>query len=404
MDNITSLEGILYASCTMIFIYDFLFRENHSKGDLRKASEIGFAVTAGQLRKDRYSFGETAQRGFARRSKPTFFGQPQSTHANEDTVLLIPGVNVRAHYQSKTTSERTTKGQSAASPFSSHFVPNDSTDYTDTVSNSSNGLRSGSKSASLHAWLNIQQLPREMILLPALLDFVDKALAPITLAYQNVEDKNETDCGSSEDVGNETESIMSSSLSDHSSFPVNVVVFINIQPSDIRFSCSPVSKVECLLRIPSLDFVISSTTSPNSSSKLGQMSKKGKLQSGNNRNKSGSIEVSEADVGGFSITACLSRFSFCIFHPYGKQYGSTSERSFIDSGLFPGRRKKRGPVPQPISGRKDSFSLNVEFIKFNLFRKRIQESSSLASKMRRSFSSDSSDLKTDVQVSSKCLF
>ena len=379
-------------------------RENHSKGDLRKASELGFAATTGQLRRDRNSAGEATQRGFPRRSKPSLFSQPQNTHTNEDTVLLIPGVNVRVHYQSKTTSERPTKGQTGASSATGSFISSDSADCTDNLSVSSSTWRSGSKSASLHAWLNIQQLPREMILLPSLLDFVDRALAPITLAYQNVEDKNETDCGSSEDVENETESMLSSSLSDHTSFPVNVVVFINIEPSDIRFSCSPVSKVECLLRIPSLDFVISSTTSPNSSSKIGQMSKKGKQQSVNNRSKSGSSETYETDIGGFSITACLSRFSFCIFHPYGKQYGSTSERSFIDAGLFPGRRKKRGPVPQPISGRKDSFSLNVEFIKFNLFRKRIQESSNISAKMRRSFSSESADLKTEVQVSSKYLF
>ena len=229
---------------------------------------------------------------------------------------------------------------------------------------------------------------------------MDRALAPITLAFQNNDEKNGTDV-SSEDGGNETESMLSSSVLDQSSFPVNAVVFINVQPSDIRFSCSPVSKVECLLRIPSLDFVISSTTTPNNPTKSSLVSKKGKQQSGNSKSKAGNSEIFEADVGGFCITACLSRFSFCIFHPYGKQYGSTSERSFLESGLFPGRRKKRGPVPQPISGRKDSLSLNVEFIKFNLFRKRIQESSNPSSKIRKSSSSDSAELKTDVQVSSK---
>jgi len=382
---------------------DSQLRENHSKGDLRKASEIGFAATTGQHRRDRSSTSEASQKGFARRSKPSLFSQPQNTHTSEDTILLLPGVNVRVHYQSKTTSERTAKAQfSSSSTTGGSFISSDSADVTDNLSTSSNSWRSGSKSASLHAWLNIQQLPREMILLPSLLDFIDKALAPITVADQNIDETNETDYLSSEDIGNETESMLSSSISDHSSFPVDVVVFINIQPSDIRFSCSPVSKVECLLRIPSLDFVISSTTSPNNSSKSPQTPKKGKQQTGSNKFKPGNNELSEADIGGFSITACLSRFSFCIFHPYGKQYGSTSERGFVDSGLFLGRRKKRGPILQPISGRKDSLSLNVEFIKFNLFRKRIQVSSSTSTKVKRSFSSESADMKTEVQVSITC--
>ena len=41
------------------------------------------------------------------------------------------------------------------------------------------------------------------------------------------------------------------------SIPVDVVVYIKVKPSLIRFSCVPVSRVECLLRLPSLDLVFS---------------------------------------------------------------------------------------------------------------------------------------------------
>lgn len=41
------------------------------------------------------------------------------------------------------------------------------------------------------------------------------------------------------------------------SFPVDVVVFIRVEPSIIRFNCIPVSRVECLLQVPSLDVVFS---------------------------------------------------------------------------------------------------------------------------------------------------
>lgn len=357
---------------------------------MRKTSELGHPTAASQMRRDRFSADDAGQRGYTRRPKASLFSQPQNFHAVEDTILLIPGVNVRLHYQSKTTAERQNKSGS--------FPASESSDAADNLSSCSASWKSGSKSASLHAWLNIQQLPREMILLPSLLDFVDRALAPMTLAFQNAVDKSGS--ASSLEGENETESMLSSSTSDQSSFPVDVVVFINVQPSDIRFSCSPVSKVECLLRIPSLDFVISSTTSPSNATRSNQTSKKGRNQLGSSKAKPGNSALLEADIGGFCVTVCLSRFSFCIFHPYGKQYGSTSERSFLESGLFPGRRKKRGPMPQPISGRKDSLSLNVEFIKFNLFRKRIQEPSNSSSKLRKSSSSESSEVKTEVQVSS----
>ena len=42
------------------------------------------------------------------------------------------------------------------------------------------------------------------------------------------------------------------------SFPVNVICFIKIEPSIVRFNCLPVSKVECLLQVPSLELVFSS--------------------------------------------------------------------------------------------------------------------------------------------------
>ena len=54
-------------------------------------------------------------------------------------------------------------------------------------------------------------------------------------------------------------SLVSSSNYAYASFPVDVVVYIRIQPSFIRFTCLPVSRVECLLRLPSVDVVFSST-------------------------------------------------------------------------------------------------------------------------------------------------
>lgn len=59
------------------------------------------------------------------------------------------------------------------------------------------------------------------------------------------------------DLDTSATSLVSSSTSVYSSFPVDVVVYIRVQPSLVRFTCLPVSRVECLLRMPSLDVVFS---------------------------------------------------------------------------------------------------------------------------------------------------
>lgn len=51
----------------------------------------------------------------------------------------------------------------------------------------------------------------------------------------------------------------------YASFPVDVIVYFHMKPSAFRFSCLPVSRVECMLQLPSLDIVFSSkrADSPN---------------------------------------------------------------------------------------------------------------------------------------------
>lgn len=54
----------------------------------------------------------------------------------------------------------------------------------------------------------------------------------------------------------DTASVVASTY--YASFPVDVVVYFHMQPSTFRFSCQPISRVECMLRLPSLDVVFSS--------------------------------------------------------------------------------------------------------------------------------------------------
>lgn len=50
----------------------------------------------------------------------------------------------------------------------------------------------------------------------------------------------------------------------YTSFPVDVIVYLHVQTSTFRFSCLPVSRVECMLKLPSLDIVFSSKRTDSS--------------------------------------------------------------------------------------------------------------------------------------------
>jgi hypothetical protein len=120
----------------------------------------------------------------------------------------------------------------------------------------------------------------------------------------------------------------------YASFPVDVIVYFHMKPSTFRFSCLPVSKVECMLQLPSLDIIFSS--------KRQEDEMDSKIQA----------------VGGLSVTGCLADFNVYIFHPYG---GSSKKTSTKESQPF---------SPLSDSERKDSLSINVEFVKFHLTRSR----------------------------------
>lgn len=274
----------------------------------------------------------------------------------EHTLLLIPGVKVRLYYLSK---------------FSVDPTPTDQDNLSVGGSTASRPL---SKSASLNASIQVESLSRETIVKPSLLDYLENAFEPIIMK-QNEDTTNTTSSVDNESIGG-TGSMLSSSGSSLYSFPVDVVVLIRVQPSDIRFSCHPISKVECLLRIPSLDFAITSTppktiSSSGTSAAMRKKSTRPRVSIGSSHQSSSLAESGEIKSG-ISFTVCLAKFSFCIFHPYGKQYGSSAPTD-SRSSLFSERRKdSRSSRNQQMSGRKDSLSLNVEFIKFNLSRNTIK--------------------------------
>ncbi|KAM9329723.1 bridge-like lipid transfer protein family member 1 [Gastrophryne carolinensis] len=344
---------------------------------------------------------------------------------SETTVFYIPGVDVKLHYNSKTLkteSPNASRGSSLPRTFSKEsklYGMKDTAPSTlySTAPSKTNTLLppppppipsakgkggGGVKTAKLYAWVSLQSLPEEMVISPNLLDFLEKALEtiPITPIERNYAAVSAQD----EDIGQfdlqdpleeSTTSLVSSSTSAYSSFPVDVVVYVRVQPSQIKFSCLPVSRVECMLKLPSLDLVFSSNrteletlgSAHPSDASVGNLS----MPSGSkaNLNKPGmtgpspglgsplgrtrhsssqsDLTCTSSNASGLSFTACMSDFSLYVFHPYGagKQKSGVSGLNSGSTGL--------GHVdeePSSVTGRKDSLSINLEFVKVSLSRMR----------------------------------
>ncbi|XP_054419437.1 bridge-like lipid transfer protein family member 1 isoform X3 [Pteronotus mesoamericanus] len=346
----------------------------------------------------------------------------------ETTVFYIPGVDVKLHYNSKTLkteSPNASRGSSLPRTLSKESKLSGMKDSAASpppplpcaVQGKANTLlppqpppvpaakgkgSGGVKTAKLYAWVALQSLPEEMVISPCLLDFLEKALE--TIPITPIERNYTTVSSQDEDMGHfdlpdpmeeSTTSLVSSSTSAYSSFPVDVVVYVRVQPSQIKFSCLPVSRVECMLKLPSLDLVFSSnrgeletlgTTYPAETVSPGGNAAQGGAKSsagrpgatgssglgsplGRSRHSSSQSDLttSSSSSSGLSFTACMSDFSLYVFHPYGAGKQKTAV-SGLPAGT--GGLGNTDEEPTSVTGRKDSLSINLEFVKVSLSRMR----------------------------------
>lgn len=259
------------------------------------------------------------------RSIGTDFGSPLPNRRNKEkskfkynpslvdlTMFHIPGLDVKLHYQSKTIPEELSPKVSNLDPFGMPMNPR----------------KVSTKRASLFAWLTLQSIPEETIISPHILDFLEQTLEPLPNAQFTAPTSNPVNL-----------EMLEHNYVVYASFPVDVIVYFHMKPSTFRFSCLPVSRVECMLQLPSLDIIFSSKRQEENATS----EKDSKIQA----------------VGGLSVTGCIADFNIYIFHPYG---GSSKKTTGI---------KESQPFsPLTDSERKDSLSINVEFVKFHLTRSR----------------------------------
>ncbi|XP_075992779.1 transmembrane protein KIAA1109 homolog tweek [Anticarsia gemmatalis] len=242
----------------------------------------------------------------ARRKAP----HPRHQPVLDLTVFRVPGLDLKVHYESKTLPEEATSPQTV--PPLPLNVPT---------------RKVNTKKAALFAWITLQSIPEETIISPHILEFLEQTLEPIPTKASFSTPTPEAESGSR---SRSAEASYGQYV--YASFPVDVIVHFHMQPSTFRFSCLPASRVECLLQLPSLQIVFSSKRASDE-------------------------EMAEPAVamGGLSVTGCLADFSVNMFHPYGGKKSSLKEAQWS---------------PLSDTERKDSLSINVEFVKFHLSRSR----------------------------------
>ncbi|TGZ54627.1 hypothetical protein CRM22_010592 [Opisthorchis felineus] len=229
------------------------------------------------------------------------------------------------------------------------------------VKSSGTGTSGLKKQADLYVSCFLQKLPNELILHPALLDFLEQAL-------ENIPIPGEVDSVTSDDsntVNGERKVSASSSASADGlmweTFPLHAIVHLQIQPLTLRLLCVPTSRMQCLMSLPLLDVVFSTkrdqteqvSTDPadpktsNQTSvarrteqettasrhQAANSSPRGPIQVAIQANGSGATlrlpaNPSPGDVvtgGGLCVTAMLKDFRITVFHPYVDSKSARSE-------------------------------------------------------------------------------
>lgn len=315
-------------------------------------------------------------------------------HSTDTTVFLIPGLDIKVLYNSRNESVElpmpagsSTSFIGGPSPFSSRptLLRGDPSDITINSTSTFPRRTVTTKKASCQAWMTLHCIPEETVITPHILDFLEQALEPLPI--ESPRSSTPSQEGQPQQPTSEEEDLMNANAPGqyavYGSFPVDVVVYLHVQPSVLRFSCLPVSRVECLLQLPSVELTFSSKKSeddglenlmsPSAYEKSKSLPSRAVLPSKFSHRRIGSDyrpggvggqQILESSVGGMSMTGCLADFSLYIFHPYGGQQGKKATTTADQD------QQAQSTASKFFSGRKDSLSLQVEYVKIDISRSR----------------------------------
>lgn len=176
------------------------------------------------------------------------------------TIFLIPGLDIKLHYNSRTVFPNQPPNIATNLPSTSHTTANQLGVLHENLADQDHQKvkRLGTKKATCYAWMTLHSIPEETIITPHLLDFLEEALEPIPIVAPPSRSTSQNNLES--DSNELRPDTMSGPVqyAVYGSFPVDVIVYLHVQQSVLRFSCLPTSRVECLLQLPSVDLVFSS--------------------------------------------------------------------------------------------------------------------------------------------------
>ena len=215
---------------------------------------------------------------------------------------------------------------------------------------------------------------RDMCISPALLDFLEQAMEPFELIKVALGETNAAAAATNAAAASTTTSNLASKFRDEekaaavnlkkksahtmedraaassaneqqqqtvataSYFPIDVIVFISMLPSSIRFTCLPQSTMECLLKLPSVEMVFSTNRiDEQAQGRLANLLKSDKFNEGLNcsetpirdriysefspgggagSNMTGGKQNVQANVneGGLSLTCSMTDFSLKFYN------------------------------------------------------------------------------------------
>ncbi len=205
-----------------------------------------------------------------------------------ESVIFIPALTVKAHYQSIV-------GRS----YSNTLVPRSPSHSPPTnVTSDLLPVKRGVLSISAV----IASLPEPIRLSPSLLEFIEQVARPTIAATIVSSSSSSTE---SDEEADPTPSNDNWPLS----FPVDITLAFQIQPSTMHLTCQPHSLVECVIQSPDVNFVISFslfTPQHNESDKTSPVGSGSVL-----RGNSGKILM----FNNLYITGCLTTFALQLFAP-----------------------------------------------------------------------------------------
>ena len=190
-------------------------------------------------------------------SKP-YSAKPTSV----ETVILIPALSVKAHYQSivgrsysphhvphsPSPAPRRSPSHKVHSPTHTPSVPPPNAEESKPALPVKKGI------LSLSAV--VASLPEDIKLTPSLLEFIERVARPTiaaTVVTSSSSGESDTESGEEAEPGAQQQPADSWPIS----FPVHVTLAFQIQPSTVYLTCQPHSRVECIIQSPDVNFVVS---------------------------------------------------------------------------------------------------------------------------------------------------